>query len=348
MDDLKWLVLEAYRQKWLTGEQLKILQKTVGITEEQLREKLKEFGISDNQLEVLSQKRTTKKIQIPLPVEEKEHTQVEILGDSQIPTHAFHVEEYLEDIAGVKQSPGTFLDNRYELKDFLGEGGMGEVYRGYDEKLGRHVALKFLKLGSLDQKQRERFFKEARALGKLNHPHIIQIYDMGEFKVGERSKFYVVMELAEGKTLADQLGGKTMNSRSAAEIAKKVASALVHVHEHHLIHLDIKPSNIMMLGDEPKLMDFGLAKQIGAEASISRVGGTPQYMSPEQCDEGQYSGIGEQTDVYLLGGTLYEMLSGKAPFTGTSEGEILRKVLHEAPNRISVLHKEVHPDLEAI
>jgi len=184
----------------------------------------------------------------------------------------------------------TLSIGRYQLCDELGRGGMGVVYRAHDPELGRDVALKVVRAGSnADDTQNRRFSREARAVARLEHPNIVEVYDMGTYD----GSLYFTMQYIEGTSLASHIGGETVEPREAARLAHGIARALACAHKAGLVHRDVKPSNILLDDDTPKLSDFGLVKQIEhdeATAVLTRgeqMLGTPAYMAPEQLAVGK-------------------------------------------------------------
>ena len=217
---------------------------------------------------------------------------------------------------------------RYELLDRLGKGGMGVVYRARDTKLDRSVAVKLL-LGDLegDDETRERFLREARAAGELNHRNIIQIYDFGE--VGGRA--FIVMELLEGANLNEFLKEHPdLSLDRKLRIMTGVCDGLAFSHSRSIIHRDLKPANLFITKDrQVKVLDFGLARI--ASSKLTRTGlvfGTPDYMSPEQV-RGKV--VDERSDIFSLGAVFYQVLSGRKPFAARALPEVMRKVLTEEP-----------------
>jgi beta-lactam-binding protein with PASTA domain len=236
--------------------------------------------------------------------------------------------------------------DRYEVQARLGAGGMAEVWRGHDRVLNRTVAIKTL----LPQYARDtgfvsRFRREAQAAARLNHPGIVSVYDSGD---GDSP--YIVMQFIEGRTLADFLGaGKQMAPMQAAQVAQGIAEALAAAHTHGVIHRDIKPANVMVTRDgKIMVMDFGIARLIsGPETApqTSAVMGTASYLSPEQA---QGQPVDARTDIYSLGTVLYEMLTGRPPFTGDSPMAIAYKQVNATPPPPSSLNADVPPELDAV
>ncbi len=210
------------------------------------------------------------------------------------------------------------LNERYSLEHKLGEGAMGVVYRGKDRVLERTVAIKQLSGRLLGNEQyTARFTLEARALARLSHPNIVQVYDF----VAVDDAVWMVLEYVDGGTLADLLKNRgRLEPTSAAEIVAAVAEGLAIAHDSGIIHRDIKPANVLMTNDsKPKLTDFGIAK-LAAAATLTQAGatlGSPAYMSPEQCCG---EALDARSDIYSLGITLYELLTGRPPFAGDTTG----------------------------
>jgi serine/threonine protein kinase len=209
---------------------------------------------------------------------------------------------------------GTLL-GPYQLTTKIGQGGMGEVFRAVDTRLGRPVAIKIAA-----ERYNERFQMEALAISRLNHPHVCTLYDVGPN--------YLVMELIEGSTLAGELKKGPLNPETAARFGAEIAGALAEAHSLGILHRDLKPSNIMVTRHGIKVLDFGLAKissekKEGFESSVTVTGaimGTPAYLAPEQV-EGREPG--SFTDLFALGLVIYEMSVGRLPFPGASLGQML-------------------------
>ncbi len=220
----------------------------------------------------------------------------------------------------------------YKLTARIGEGGMGVVFKGVQLSLNRSVAVKVLSPNlAKDKMFVERFLREAKAAGQLNHRNIARTYDAGE--VGGIN--YMVMELIEGGTVSDMLESSgRLPIEEACELAAQVADGLAYVHSLGIVHRDIKPSNVMLSAEgAAKIMDMGLAKQLTKESKegITLTGqlmGSPQYMSPEQIRSAK--DVDYRTDIFSLGATLYHMVVGRAPFEGESIGEIMVKAATEA------------------
>ena len=241
------------------------------------------------------------------------------------------------------------LFGRYRLERILGQGGMGIVYLAEDLRLGRHVALKIPKF-DVDGKLHlvERFRREARTMGLVQHRHLCPIFDVDE----QDGQHFLTMAFIDGETLGQALQrGVTFTSRQIAELVRKLALALDAAHRAGVVHRDLKPANVMIdRSGEPIVMDFGLAWMVHeTDARVTQSGaiiGTPAYMSPEQA-EGEPDKIGAATDIYSLGAMFYELLTGKSVYTG-SVTNVLYKVRHETPTRPRVIRSDVDPQLEEI
>jgi predicted Ser/Thr protein kinase len=248
--------------------------------------------------------------------------------------------------SGSLELPLQFGD--YELLEELGRGGMGVVFRARQASLGREVAVKMILRGELAQDtERERFQAEAQAAAKLDHPGIVPVYEVGE--IGGRP--YFSMKFIRGTTLAQRLAEGPLPSREAASLLVSVAKAIHFAHEMGVLHRDLKPSNILIdEKGEPHVTDFGLAKQISDEPSLTRTGailGTPAYMSPEQA-AGNRGQVGPHSDVYSLGVVLYHMLTGRPPFQAASPVETVLMVLEQDPVPPRLLNPNADRDLEMI
>jgi tetratricopeptide (TPR) repeat protein len=224
----------------------------------------------------------------------------------------------------------------YEIVAPLGKGGMGEVYRARDTRLRRDVAIKVVQHGHSDPSLWDRFEREARAASALSHPNICSIFDTGEAE----GLPYLVMELLEGQTLRELIGTRPMEPGAAVAIAVQIADALEAAHAKGILHRDIKPGNVMIVGrSHVKVLDFGLAKQtglgesnetatLGMETETGSVVGTPAYLAPELL---QGAKADARSDLWALGVVLYQMLSGELPFKGATTFEISSAILKEQP-----------------
>lgn len=250
--------------------------------------------------------------------------------------------------------PATFEDGAslgpYEIAEPLGAGGMGEVYRARDARLGREVAIKVLpEAFAADGDRMRRFEREAKLLASLNHPHIASIYDIGE----DDGVHFLVMELVEGETLAERLSRGPVPFREAASVGIQIAEALEAAHARGIVHRDLKPANVIVDEDgKVKVLDFGLAKALAAEGSADPAAegadprtltyqateagvvlGTAAYMSPEQA---RGKAADSRTDVWAFGCVLFEMLSGQRPFDGDSAADTLGAVVSAEPDWASL------------
>jgi len=237
----------------------------------------------------------------------------------------------------------------YEILDTIGQGGMGIVYRARDLKLQRLVALKFIHPTRDSSESLQRFRTEAIAVASLNHPNIVQIYEIGE---REDLPFFA-LEYCPGGSLEMKLRSMLLPIREAAGLVKALAQAMQAAHECGIVHRDLKPANILFSADgAPKITDFGLAKLLGEELGQTRTGaimGTPSYMAPEQA-RGWTREVGPAVDVYALGAILYQLLTGRPPFLTASSGgmEILERVCFEPPVAPRRLQSSVPKELEII
>lgn len=235
----------------------------------------------------------------------------------------------------------------YELLERLGQGGMGVVYKARQKNLGRIVALKMVLAGAhASPEDLARFGREAEAVAKLAHPNIVQIFEVGEHD----GRPFLSLEFVEGGGLDKKLAGAPLPAREAARLVATVARALHHAHLQGVVHRDLKPANILLTADGiPKITDFGLAR-LGAGSGQTQSGdilGTPSYMAPEQA-AGRNSAIGPATDVYALGATLYELLTGRPPFRADNALNTLLQVMEQEPVSVRRLQPNVPHDLETI
>lgn len=243
------------------------------------------------------------------------------------------------------------LLGRYEIVAEIGRGAMGTVYKARDPKIDRLVAIKTILLhqSALQEQRefRERFFVEAQAAGRLLHPGIVTVFDMGEEP--DTSDPYIVMEFIEGRTLRDLLAGETkkLPLDRALQITQELAEALDYAHAQGVVHRDIKPANILITKEgQAKIGDFGIAQLDLAHMTLpGRVLGTPAYMSPEQLEGRQVDG---RSDLFSLGAILYSVSTGFNPFQGNSATTVCFKVANRDPLQATTLAPELPPELDAI
>jgi WD40 repeat protein len=235
----------------------------------------------------------------------------------------------------------------YEVLDEIGRGGMGVVYRARQAGLGRLVAIKMIRAPGAVPAQVDRFRAEAEAVARLQHPNVIQIHEVGEHEGCP----YFALEYAGGGSLASRLAGTPQPPRAATGLIRTLAEAIAAAHRAGVVHRDLKPSNVLLTEEGvPKVADFGLAKTLGADHSLTRTGdvmGTPSYMAPEQAGGGGED-VGLAADIYGLGAILYEMLTGRPPFKGTTALDTLDQVRTREPVPPRQLQPATPRDLETI
>ncbi len=242
----------------------------------------------------------------------------------------------------------------YEIREKLGEGGMGVVYKAEDTKLKRFVALKFLPSHlSTSGQEKARFIQEAQAASAINHPNVCTIYSVDEYE----GNLFVAMEFVDGRTLRDMFtrqdeGASPLTARQAIDIGIQIAEGLAAAHEKGVVHRDIKPENIMIRKDGiVQIMDFGLAKIRHASSKINRLTkegstlGTAGYMSPEQI---QGQDTDHRSDIFSLGVVLYEMFTGQLPFKGVHETALLYEIVNVDPAPMSTVNPGIDPELDRI
>ncbi|MCZ1008934.1 protein kinase [Streptomyces lydicus] len=243
------------------------------------------------------------------------------------------------------------LGQRYELVEQLGHGGMGTVYRAVDHRLRRTVAVKTLSAElALQPEFLTRFQREAHAAAALNHPGVATVHDVGEDASGGVAEPYLVMEYVEGRTLSQVLKDGALPVAQAVDLTGQVLDALEHSHRHAIVHRDIKPANVMLTGSgKAKVVDFGIAKAL-SEAATRLTGtgvavGTPAYLAPEQINGGETD---HRTDLYAVGCLLYELLTGRPPYTGDSPFSVMHQHLSAQPVPPSRLRPELPPAVDAV
>jgi serine/threonine protein kinase len=229
----------------------------------------------------------------------------------------------------------SFVGGRYEILELIGQGGAGAVYRVKHQALNKTFALKALNSGvSTDEKALRRFDAEAKTVGNLSSPYLIQVHDYG---VTDSGIPYLVLDYIEGTNLADEIARLGhLDEARVLKLFSKVCDGLQHAHANQIIHRDLKPSNIMLLRDEngneiPKIVDFGIAKRQAMENSVTQTGeifGTPLYMSPEQC---LGKPVDNRSDIYSLGCVMYEALTGAPPLAGVNPVETVLRHINDAP-----------------
>jgi serine/threonine protein kinase len=240
---------------------------------------------------------------------------------------------------------GTIFDGRYRILRRIGSGGMADVYLAEDQELGRNVAIKILNdRHAGDEQFVERFRREAKNAAGLSHPNIVSIYDRGEAE----GTYYIAMEHIDGRSVKELILARgPAPVHIAIEYARQILSALRFAHRRGLVHRDIKPHNVLDDGDgRVKVTDFGIAR-VGASqmTEAGSIVGTAQYLSPEQA---RGAPVDARSDLYSLGIVLYELLTGKVPFTGDSPVEIAMKHLNELPKAPSSLRPEIPRDLDLV
>jgi serine/threonine protein kinase len=246
---------------------------------------------------------------------------------------------------------GTMLGN-YRILETLGQGGMARVYKAHQENLGRDVAIKVLPPWyAADRSFVERFNLEARLVASLSHPNIVTVHDANE----QNGHLYIVMQLVDGGTLKQRLDqlqheGRMIDTAEVVSIFAQLAEALAYAHVQGVIHRDIKPVNVLLdRSGRPILSDFGIAKVLASKhAHLTRPGagvGTPEYMSPEQCQGGPVDG---RADIYALGVMLFEAQTGRTPFLGDNYPALAHSHIYEQPPRPRAINPAIHPAIEHI
>lgn len=246
---------------------------------------------------------------------------------------------------GAPPSSGETLDH-YKLGPLLGEGGLGRVYRAYDTRLLRDVAIKVLVGESIEAEALERFLAEARAVARVSHPGVVTI-----FEIATGPRYYIAMELIHGEPLAKLLARSALSPMRATHLMRQVLEALQVVHHAGVIHRDLNTSNIMVCAhDKVKVLDFGLAKfadQVSSVTQAGQVWGTPQYMAPEQIDS-RYGPIDPQTDLFAATSVFYEMLTGRPPFLAPTIPKLIYEILYSEPPDPRSLNPELSEEMAQI
>ena len=248
------------------------------------------------------------------------------------------------DTSVVARSIGLVVGGRYRLDAVLGQGGFGAVYRAHDLVVDRDVAIKLLRAGTADVAERSRFLREARATGRLHHDRIVALFDAGEAPEG----LFLVLELVAGRPLDAILRDGQFTPETAIAVARQVAEALAAAHAVGIVHRDVKPANVLV--DERgsvKVADFGIA-QIADETRLTSTGnvvGTPSYMAPEQVDGRE---VGPPADLFALGCVLQEMLTGRPPFRGKTQAEVLARIQRGSPEPLPDELRESRPELVSL
>lgn len=241
---------------------------------------------------------------------------------------------------------GRLLDNRYEILDIIGNGGMAVVYKARCHRLNRLVAIKILKDEySQDQEFRRRFHAESQAVAMLNHPNIVSVYDVSTNGDAD----YIVMELVEGITLKQYMEkrGGSLNWKEALHFAMQIAKALEHAHNQGIVHRDIKPHNVMILKNgTAKVTDFGIARVMSSQSTLTREAlGSVHYISPEQAKGGR---VDNRSDLYSLGVVMYEMLTGQPPYDGESPVAVALQHINGGAKMPSTLNPNIPGGMEQI
>lgn len=258
----------------------------------------------------------------------------------------------MTDVTDRYEAQPRLVGERYELGGCIGYGGMAEVYRGRDIRLGREVAVKTLRADlARDPTFLARFRREAQSSASLNHPAIVSVYDTGEDVINGTQLPYIVMEFIEGQTLRDVLQAQgALDERHAMQVTAEVCAALDYSHRMGIIHRDIKPANVMLASDgSAKVMDFGIARATTATTSnmtaTSAVIGTAQYLSPEQARGAR---VDTRSDVYSTGVLLYELLTGEPPFRGDNPVAVAYQHVREIPPPPSSHNPRISPEADAV
>ena len=281
----------------------------------------------------------------------------ELASEANVDTSVTHTSAGIQDRCGAVETVAHAAEQppkaigRFEIRGVLGSGAFGKVYRAFDARLGREVALKVpLELAVKTDNERAQFLREARAAATVSHPNVCQVHEVGEYE----GRPYIVMALIPGRSLAEVIKTqqRPLPERQAALIVRKIAVALAAAHANGVVHRDLKPANVMFdhKRKDVVVMDFGLARGPRFDdASATQSGvimGTPAYMSPEQARGGSKD-VGPATDIFSLGTILYELLAGCRPFSGTAT-EVIGQILHVDPDSPSQRRPGIDPRLDAV
>ena len=265
-----------------------------------------------------------------------------LAADDKAATFMADLENQLHTVLKHHQETGTQI-GRYRIDRKIASGGMGSVYQAWDSRLNRDVALKFLHPHcALEANAKQRFVREARAVSALNHPHICTVFDVAETDTGEQ---YIVMELCSGNRLDEVITNGELNYQQVFTLAMQLCGALGKAHEGKILHRDLKPQNVIVGSDgNLKLLDFGIAKDVGTAASAtSRALGTVAYMSPEQFTAGTQD---QRADIWAFGILLFEMLTGRTPYRGESQPEVMRAIFNQQRPSLRSLGSELPDSFE--
>ncbi|MGQ9857622.1 MAG: serine/threonine-protein kinase [Thermodesulfobacteriota bacterium] len=241
---------------------------------------------------------------------------------------------------------------KYRILEKIGEGGMGVVYKAHDARLNREVAIKVLRIDPSRQlpaqKVREikaRFYKEAQAAARLNHPNIVAIHQVGQ----SAGRPYIVMEYLRGRNLLERME-EPLPIKEVLRIALQICDALDYAHSQGVVHRDVKPDNIVIMEDgRVKIADFGIARMEDAEVALTRAGvlmGSPAYCAPEQLRD--FSKVDGRADIFSLGVILYQCLTGRLPFDGSATPQVITRILTQEPKPPRLINPEIPPSLESL
>ena len=254
--------------------------------------------------------------------------------------------EIADELRRAEVEPGTLIEGRYEVQAEVGSGGMGKVYRAWDRELDETVALKILKAEFGENSEAlSRFLREIKLSRKISHPNVVKVYDMGRFR-GSR---FISMEFIQGPSLEQWIRErKRIEIAPALKVVVPLLSALQAAHELGIVHRDVKPQNVLLLGGTvPKIVDFGIARGVNTEGVTlsGEVLGSPKYMAPEHIEEGV---LDRRADLYAMGVLTYLLLTGREPFLGENPTSILLKHIHEQPKSPRTLNPEIPTWLEGV